>query len=128
MSAPERGMAERRFNVMVGRGSTTIPWGLATLLYPAYGHSQTLERIHERGGFSLGEIGLLSVDNYHDGHPRLKRMPLLELYECALPEAEAAALVDVAEEARALLTPKSQRGLTYLRYALDRLDAARGAS
>lgn len=76
---------ERQFNVIHGRHrSMTIPWGLAQVLYPAYGPGQSLERIHERGGFSLGELGLLAVDNYHDGHPRLKRMPLLDLYEAAL--------------------------------------------
>lgn len=34
-----------------------IPWGLAEILYPAYGHDQSLERLAERGGFGRGELG-----------------------------------------------------------------------
>lgn len=63
-----------------------IPWGLAEILYPAYGHDQTLERMAERGGFGRGELGMLACDQYGSGsriRPRLKRMPLLDLYDMA---------------------------------------------
>lgn len=62
-----------------------IPWGLAERLYPAYGHDQTLERLAERGGFSRGELGMLSVGMY-SGERSLIRggfqtsYPLLDLY------------------------------------------------
>lgn len=68
-----------------------IPWGLAEILYPAYGHSQELERLHERGGFSRIELGLLAVDQYgwspgssRVAKPRLPQMPLLQLYAMAM--------------------------------------------
>lgn len=63
-----------------------IPWGLAEILYPAYGHSQTLERMAERGGFSRTELGMLAADCYSNQthpRPRLRRMPLLDLYDMA---------------------------------------------
>lgn len=59
-----------------------IPWGLAEILHPAYGHGQTLERLAERGGFGRKELGMLAVDAYGP-RPRLRRMPLLDLYEMA---------------------------------------------
>jgi hypothetical protein len=65
---------------------TAIPWELAEILYPAYGHSQTLERLSERGGFSWGELGALAADNYTPD-PRLRRPPLLDLYEMAVSRA-----------------------------------------
>lgn len=69
-------------------GVSAIPWGLAKLLYPAYGHGETLERLHERGGFGRGELGQLAVDAYggersYDRHGRLPRWPLLDLYDMA---------------------------------------------
>lgn len=65
-------------------GVKSIPWGLAEILYPAYGHDQSLERLAERGGFGRSELGMLAADCYAGpGHPRLKRMPLLTLYEMA---------------------------------------------
>lgn len=64
-----------------------IPWGLAEILYPAYGHSQSLERMHERGGFGRAELGMLAADCYGSSpaqeRPRLKQMPLLTLYQMA---------------------------------------------
>lgn len=63
-----------------------IPWGLAEILYPAYGHGQTLDGLAERGGFGRGELGMLAADCYSnpDGtRPRLRRMPLLDLYDMA---------------------------------------------
>lgn len=67
-----------------------IPWGLAQILYPAYGHDQTLERMAERGGFGRMEIGALVVDGYgalggggDRGQRRLARWPLLDLYDMA---------------------------------------------
>lgn len=65
-----------------------IPWGLAEILYPAYGHDQTLERMAERGGFGRGELGQLAVDAYgaesaYRRPGRLKRWPLLDLYDLA---------------------------------------------
>lgn len=67
-----------------------IPWGLAEILYPAYGHDQSLERLAERGGFGRGELGMLAVDQYSGGKGRLGRlekMPLLTLYESACAAA-----------------------------------------
>lgn len=71
-----------------GSGVRAIPWGLAEILYPAYGHDQTLERLHERGGFGRGELGQLAVDAYGgeravDRPGRLARWPLLDLYDLA---------------------------------------------
>lgn len=73
-----------------GTGVTAIPWGLAELLHPAYGHDQTLERMHERGGFGRLELGALAVDGYSAlggggdrGQHRLQRWPILDLYEAA---------------------------------------------
>lgn len=66
-----------------GNQIIAIPWGLAEILYPAYGHGQTLEELARRGGFGRGEIGMLAADCYTKGHPRLKRMPLLDLYDMA---------------------------------------------
>lgn len=60
-----------------------IPWGLAEILYPAYGHDQSLERLHERGGFGRGELGQLAVDAYGGRRGRLARWPLLDLYDMA---------------------------------------------
>lgn len=61
-----------------------IPWGLAEILYPAYGHGQTLEELAGRGGFGRGELGMLAADCYgRDDRTRLKRMPLLDLYDMA---------------------------------------------
>jgi hypothetical protein len=60
-----------------------IPWGLAEILYPAYGRDQMLERIAERGGFGRGELGMLAADCYGSTsrpRPRLREMPLLTLY------------------------------------------------
>lgn len=80
---------ERPCAIQDGAGQTrAIPWGLAEILYPAYGHAQTLERLHERGGFGRLELGLLAVDGYSANgesqiRPRLRRMPLLELYDMA---------------------------------------------
>lgn len=69
------------------RQTKAIPWGLAEILYPAYGHEQTLERLAERGGFGRSELGMLAADCYAGGAdrptPRLPRMPLLDLYEMA---------------------------------------------
>lgn len=66
-----------------------IPWGLAEILYPAYGHNQSLERMAERGGFGRGEIGQLAVDAYggeraYQSRGRLERWPLLDLYDMAV--------------------------------------------
>lgn len=72
---------ERPFPIQDGQ-VRAIPWGLAEILYPAYGHDQTLERLAERGGFGRGELGMLAADNY-GGRPRLPRPPLLGLYERA---------------------------------------------
>ncbi len=66
-----------------GNKLRAIPWGLAEILYPAYGHDQTLERLAERGGFGRSELGMLAADCYSRGHPRLARPPLLDLYEMA---------------------------------------------
>lgn len=80
---------ERPCNVQDrGSGVRAIPWGLAEILYPAYGHDQTLERLHERGGFGRGELGMLAVDAYgdersYDRPGRLGRWPLLDLYDMA---------------------------------------------
>lgn len=63
-------------------GISAIPWGLAEILYPAYGHSQKLERLAERGGFGRAELGQLAVDCYAP-RPRLARPPLLDLYDMA---------------------------------------------
>lgn len=66
-----------------------IPWGLAEILYPAYGHDQTLERLAERGGFGRMELGALAVDGYgvrggdDRGQRKLGRWPLLDLYDMA---------------------------------------------
>jgi hypothetical protein len=61
-----------------------IPWGLMEILYPAYGHDQTMERLAERGGFGRKELGSLACDAYSgSGRPRLARMPLLTLYDLA---------------------------------------------
>lgn len=67
---------------------SAIPWGLAEILYPAYGHTQSLERLHERGGFGRGELGALAVDAYGGESAlrragRLPRWPLLDLYDMA---------------------------------------------
>jgi hypothetical protein len=67
-----------------GNRPRSIPWELAEILYPAYGHDQSLERLAERGGFGWRELGLLSVDDYHQDRPRLARPPLLDLYEMAV--------------------------------------------
>lgn len=66
-----------------GNRLRAIPWGLAEMLYPAYGHDQTLERLAERGGFGRGEIGMLAMDCYNARRPRLLRPPLLDLYDMA---------------------------------------------
>jgi hypothetical protein len=81
--ADERPCAIQDDQAPTGHGIRAIPWGLAEILYPAYGHDQTLERLAERGGFSRRELGALAVDAYTPRHPRLQRMPLLELYEAA---------------------------------------------
>jgi hypothetical protein len=64
-----------------------IPWGLAELLYPAYGHSQSLETLANRGGFGRNELGMLAADCYSStparARPRLRQMPLLDLYDMA---------------------------------------------
>lgn len=39
-----------------------IPWSVAELAYSVYGHSQTLERIAERGGFGAGEMDTFLPD------------------------------------------------------------------
>lgn len=78
---------ERPFPVQdheAGNRFLGIPWGLAEILYPAYGHDQTLERMGERGGFSRAELGALAADCYTRGRPRLRRPPLLDLYELAV--------------------------------------------
>lgn len=79
---------ERPCPVQSNDGVRAIPWGLAELLYPAYGHDQTLERLAERGGFGRRELGALAVDAYdsmsgHERPGRLKRWPLLDLYDMA---------------------------------------------
>ncbi len=75
---------ERPFPIQdATRQYRSIPWSLAEFVYPAYGHDQTLERLAERGGFSRKEIGMLSVDLYHDTRPRLQRMPLLDIFALA---------------------------------------------
>lgn len=67
-----------------------IPWSLAEILYPAYGHSQSIDDLSRRGGFSMGELGMLAADSYgtmrSGGHrqPRLSRPPLLDLYDRAV--------------------------------------------
>jgi len=52
--------AERRFNMTNG---PSIPWSLAEALYAGYsarhGTSQSLERLHERGGFGWEEIAFM---------------------------------------------------------------------
>jgi hypothetical protein len=80
---------ERPCPVQSRDGVRAIPWGLAEILYPAYGHRQTLERMAERGGFGRMELGALAVDGYDSmgnsgerpGH--LPRWPLLDLYDMA---------------------------------------------
>jgi hypothetical protein len=66
-----------------------IPWGLAEMLYPAYGsHEQTLERLAERGGFGRYELGLLAVGMYNHAAgtrtviraPWQRNFPLLDIY------------------------------------------------
>lgn len=85
----EPGDDERPCLIQDEAGQTSaIPWGLAEILYPAYGHDQSLERLHERGGFGRGELVLLAADCYAGGaqgkaRPRLRRMPLLDLYDMA---------------------------------------------
>jgi len=64
------------------RRNRAIPWGLAEILYPAYGHDQSLERMAERGGFGRKELGMLAVDAYGP-RPQLKRWPILDLYDMA---------------------------------------------
>jgi hypothetical protein len=71
-------------------GVRAIPWGLAEILYPAYGHDQSLERMAERGGFGRMELGALAVDGYaalggggDRGQRKLGRWPLLDLYDMA---------------------------------------------
>lgn len=77
---------ERPCPIQDSSGQTrAIPWGLAEILYPAYGHGQTLERLAQRGGFSRAELGMLAADCYSGtpdrARPRLRRMPLLDLYD-----------------------------------------------
>lgn len=76
---------ERPFPIQDDSGQVAaIPWGLAEILYPAYGRGQTLERLAERGGFGRSELGALASDCYSSSrHPRLARMPLLDLYDLA---------------------------------------------
>lgn len=75
-----------------GNQLRAIPWGLAEVLYPAYGHDQTLERMGERGGFGRGELGMLAADCYGGrGRPRLRRPPLLDLYDMATRSQRGAA-------------------------------------
>jgi hypothetical protein len=66
------------------RRPKAIPWGLAEILYPAYGHAQTLEQLSTRGGFGWRELGNLAADDYTPDRPRLVRPPLLDLYEMAM--------------------------------------------
>lgn len=66
-----------------------IPWGLAEILYPAYGHSQSLEGMAERGGFGRGEIGRRTHprqagERAYRSRGRLERWPLLDLYDMAV--------------------------------------------
>lgn len=66
----------------------SIPWGLAEILFPAYGSGQSLKRLDERGGFGRMELGLLACDGYVGGmdgkpRPKLLEMPLLTLYKMA---------------------------------------------
>lgn len=61
-----------------------IPWGLAEILYPAYGSGQSLEELARRGGFGRMELGRLAVDSYTDKVPRIARWPLLDLYDMAV--------------------------------------------
>lgn len=63
---------------------TAIPWDLAEILYPGYGHSQTLERLAELGGFGWSELGALAADDYTRDRPRLRRPPLLDLWDMAM--------------------------------------------
>lgn len=83
----ERPDDERPCPIQDHAGQTrAIPWGLAEILYPAYGHAQTLERMAERGGFGRQELGMLAADCYSSTQktrPRLARMPLLDLYDMA---------------------------------------------
>lgn len=79
---------ERPFPVQHSGEVRAIPWGLAELLHPAYGHDQTLERLAERSGFGRGELGMLAVGMYGDGR-RITRgfqrsFPLLDLYASAV--------------------------------------------
>lgn len=80
---------EKIFRIQDGAKQTHgIPWGLAEILYPAYGHGQTLEELHNRGGFGRMELGQLASDSYAGDsesrvRPRLPRMPLLDLYDMA---------------------------------------------
>ena len=69
-----------------------IPWGLHALLWTAYGHDQTAERLAERGGFGRAELGWLAVGMYGSAggerHRRADRnfvrsYPLLDLYRVA---------------------------------------------
>lgn len=43
----------------------TIPEGIARLAHEEYArhHAQSFERLHERGGFGIGELLLLLADN-----------------------------------------------------------------
>jgi hypothetical protein len=81
----ERGDDEKPCPVQDDAGQIkAIPWGLAEILYPAYGHGQTLEHLAERGGFGRSELGSLAADCYSGNrNPQLRRMPLLDLYEMA---------------------------------------------
>lgn len=82
---------ERPFPVQdAAREVAAIPWGLAELLYPAYGHDQDLETIARRAGFGRRELGLLAVDAYGGGVDTGRRRgilggrwPILTLYELA---------------------------------------------
>ena len=69
-------------------GVQAIPWGLAEILYPAYGHDQSLEDLARRGGFGRMELGQLAVDAYggeraQDRRGRMHEWPLLTLYRMA---------------------------------------------
>ena len=86
----EEGKPDERFCAMQdshGGQLRAILWGLAEILYTAYGSDQTLERLHERGGFGRGELGMLAVGMY-DGAKRVTRgfettFPLLDIYHAA---------------------------------------------
>jgi hypothetical protein len=96
--AEQEGKPDERFCAMQeasGGQLRAIPWGLAEILYPAYGHDQTLERLHERGGFGRAELGMLAVGMY-SGARQVTRgfetsFPLLDLYLTAAntPREEA---------------------------------------